>query len=60
MSDNDDYGKDVRVSLEKMPSSREWSWEVRVDGASVYGYEHDYLNAEDMVQDALREMGVDA
>lgn len=56
----DDFGKDVRVTMEKMPSRREWSWEVRVDGKAVYGYEWDYLNAEGMVQDTLREMGVDA
>lgn len=55
-----DIPKDVRVTLEKMPGTYQWSWKVRVDGASVYGYESDYLNAEGMVQDTLRDMGVDA
>lgn len=55
-----DIPKDVRVTLGKMPGTYQWSWEVKVDGTSVYGYESDYINAEGMVQDTLRDMGVDA
>lgn len=55
-----DYGKDVRISITKSPNSDQWGWEATVDGGTWYGYEYDYLNAEGMVRDKLREMGVDA
>ena len=52
-----DYGKDVRISITKSPTSDQWDWEATV---TLYGYEYNYLSAEGMVRDKLREMGVDA
>ena len=55
-----DYEKDIRIVIDKMPNSNEWSWSVTVDGKEWYGYESDYLNAEGEMHDKLNEMGVDA
>lgn len=55
-----DYEKDVRIVIEKRANCSEWGWSCKVDGFEWYGYENDYLNAEGMVQDKLRDMGVDA
>ena len=52
-----EYEKDVRIVISKMPNSRQWSWEVTVDGDTWYGFENDYLNAEGEMHDKLREMG---
>ena len=55
----DDFAHDIRITLDKTASSHEWSWELRLDGTTVYGYEPDYLNAEGQATDTLRKMGVD-
>lgn len=55
----DGFGHAIKVTLEKMPHTHEWSWDVDLDGTHVYGYEPDYLNAEGQATDALREMGVE-
>lgn len=56
---DDDFTHAIRITMEKMPSEHKWSWELNLDGTSVYGYEPDYLNAEGQVTDTLREMGVE-
>ena len=36
-----------------------WSWEVETADMSAYGYEPDYLNAEDQARHAARRMGAE-
>lgn len=36
-----------------------WSWEVETAEKSAYGFEHDYLNAEDQARQAAKRMGAE-
>lgn len=36
-----------------------WSWEVETADMSAYGYEPDYLNAEDQARQAAKRMGAE-
>ena len=49
---------DIRITIEKSPSSSEWEYEVWIDGMTVYGYEHGYSNACSAVEYVLGREGV--
>lgn len=38
---------------------REWSWEVDYNGLYAYGFEPDYLNAEQQAREAAKRMGAE-
>lgn len=44
---------DIRITIEKSPNSNEWEYEVWINGATVYGYEHDYSNACSAIEHVL-------
>ena len=36
-----------------------WSWEVETGEKNAYGFESDYLNAEDQARQAAKRMGAE-
>ena len=49
----------VTVTIERLHDGGDWGWEVETPKLTMYGYEPDYMNAEDMARQALKEMGVE-
>lgn len=54
-----DNAKDIRVTIEHLPNSSEWEYEVWIDGVTTYGYECYYLDASWAVGYLLEAAGVE-
>ena len=49
----------VTIEIRYAESIDKWSWFVVVEDTSAYGFEPDYLNAEDQARQAAKRMGVE-
>lgn len=49
----------LQISIEYSDAFGSWSWEVDYNGLYAYGFEPDYLNAEQQAREAAKRMGAD-
>ena len=49
----------LQISIAWSSAISSWSWEVDYDGLYAYGFEPDYLNAEQQAREAAKRMGAD-
>ena len=49
----------LQISIAWSSAISSWSWEVDYNGLYAYGFEPDYLNAEQQAREAAKRMGAD-
>lgn len=49
----------LQVTIAYSDAISSWSWEVDYNGLYAYGFEPDYLNAEQQAREAAKRMGAD-